>query len=838
MYKIKKIRTKLVLMILVIVFIFSVAIILFRQSELTRLNKFLNENAREKSVFFEKILELKSSSIRNFAFDYTFYDEMVSFINKPDRKWAKETIDPGLDTFKTSAVWIYRTDQSMVYSVLNSQIKNLNYLPCSELICKRLFKDNKLVHFFVSMQDGILEIVGATVHPSADVERKTAPKGYFFTGRLWSDDYINELSNIMGGKIQILPYKGEITTPKYDYEKKVYSFSKILFDSQKNPIALLQVYIPDEFMNESIRLFNISLFSFICLSLILILLISLSVSRWLISPLGIISKSLETENAALLQPLKEGKAEFSELSVLIERFFSQRIRLVEEILEHEKSEKALIEVQKRFKALFEFSPDAICIVTPEGKIVDCNSAASQISGYSKEELLNMKAQDFLLDESIKHLSDIINKELTDVYFDEHSCKKKDGSFLPVDFRAKSIIIENERFFIVILREISERKKLQKEKEKELFQKRQIESLGILAGGIAHDFNNMLTGILGNISLAKFHSKNDNKVIERLEIAEKVSMKAQELTQQLLTFSKGGVPVKVTASMRDILIESVNFLLSGKNIKCNFSIQDDLWFIEADIGQLNQVISNLIINAIQAMPEGGSIDISAVNEHITSSNAIHLGTGKYVKVSIKDSGMGIAEENLERIFEPYFTTKQEGSGLGLAVIYSIIKRHKGYITVASKLGEGTTFTFYLPATEAIPEHRLTNNKANILPDGGTILIMDDDISVRDVLGGFVEHLGFNYKIAKDGGEAIDLYKKAKDSDKPFDIVIMDLTIPGGMGGKDTIKALLEIDPDVRAILVSGYSSDLAIANYREYGFKAAISKPFRIEALRDAISKVF
>ncbi|MCX7914523.1 MAG: ATP-binding protein, partial [Thermodesulfovibrionales bacterium] len=621
--------------------------------------------------------------------------------------------------------------------------------------------------------------------------------------------------------------------PVYNSDKNVYIITKSLNDWQNKPLTFLYAHIPADFLAETFSSFNFTLVSFITLSVFLLIILSVYISKWVIKPLILLNESLKTENTESLEKLKKQEDEFSDLSVMIEKFFAQRLRLMEEVLAHEEAKKSLLETQMRFESLFEFLPDAICLTTADGKIVNCNNAASQILQYSKDELLNMNFLDLLVSENPAHIFDITNLKLdSDVYFDEHECKRKNGAIFPVELGAKRILINNEDFIIFILREISEKKRLQMEKE--LLQKRQIESLGILAGGIAHDFNNMLTGIIGNIELAKFFSKNDPKITQKLDIAEQVAMKAKDLTQQLLTFSKGGAPVKVTASIKDILRESVSFLLSGKNIKCNFYLPDDLWFVEADIGQLNQVINNLIINAIEAMPNGGTIEISANNINVSSSQNIPLNEGEYVRIYIKDSGKGIAKENIDRIFEPYFTTKEEGTGLGLAVVYSIIKRHRGYIDVESKIGEGTTFTFYLPATQTKPEQKLItkNNNEN---KTGKVLIVDDDVVIREILKGFLDHLGYQTVCAQEGQEAIDLYKEAMMSEMPFDLVIMDLTIPGGMGGKEAINELLKIDPKVRAIVTSGYSNDSVMAEYKEYGFKAALTKPFKIDSLKEAIS---
>jgi two-component system cell cycle sensor histidine kinase/response regulator CckA len=314
--------------------------------------------------------------------------------------------------------------------------------------------------------------------------------------------------------------------------------------------------------------------------------------------------------------------------------------------------------------------------------------------------------------------------------------------------------------------------------------------------------------------------------------------AKNLTRQLLTFSSGGTPIKETTSIEKIIKEMAEFSLRGSNSRCLYDIPKDIWKVQADKNQISQVISNLMINADQAMPEGGIIKIKLENVVVKEDSLIPLNAGKYIKMNITDKGLGIAEKHLPKIFDPYFTTKQKGSGLGLATTYSIIEKHNGYITVESKLGAGTTFYIYLPATETqdkTKEKDSEETQSNGLK--GRILLMDDEKIVRNALKRMLEKIGYETEFAIDGKEALEKYKKRLKIKKPFDAVILDLTIPGGMGGKETIKRMLELDPDVKAIVASGYSNDAVMANYKDYGFKGIITKPFDTNELSEAISKV-
>jgi len=409
-----------------------------------------------------------------------------------------------------------------------------------------------------------------------------------------------------------------------------------------------------------------------------------------------------------------------------------------------------------------------------------------------------------------------------------------GGYVQRDVRFGTAFFENEAGprVIVTLEDITEHKRM----EEELLKAEKLESVGILAGGIAHDFNNILTGIMGNIGLAKMYAKPEGRVHQRLAEAERASLRAKDLTRQLLTFAKGGAPVKQAASIAGLIIDSAGFSVRGTNVRCAFSVPDDLWPVELDEGQMSQVISNLVINAVQAMPEGGTIQVRAKNVTVDEEQMPALKAGRYVQVTVEDQGIGISEEHLPKIFDPYFTTKQKGSGLGLAICYTIVKNHNGTITVDSELGEGATFNIYLPAThKEIPNRRVVET---MIPAGkGRILVMDDEQVVREVAAEMLSHLGYEVETAGDGAEAIVKYEEAKETGRPYDAVIMDLTVPGGLGGKEAIRQLHEIDPEAKAIVSSGYANDAIMANFRRYGFDGVVSKPYSVQELSRKLHEV-
>ena len=354
---------------------------------------------------------------------------------------------------------------------------------------------------------------------------------------------------------------------------------------------------------------------------------------------------------------------------------------------------------------------------------------------------------------------------------------------------------------------------------EVLKSQKLESIGILAGGIAHDFNNILTAILGNISLARYQLQEPEKVAKRLEDAEGAAARAKDLTKQLLTFARGGEPVKKVVEVSGLLKEAAAFALHGSNVGCSFELADDLWPLEADEGQLVQVVHNLVLNAAQAMPEGGTVTIRAHNDTPRQQRDC------FVAISVSDGGSGISEQHLERIFDPYFTTKLQGSGLGLASCYSIVKKHGGTITVESVPGQGSTFHVVLPASSQ-PRLPRPGLGSSLSRGSSRVLVMDDEEIVRVLAKAILEQLGYLAECVENGSLAAEVYRKAMGDGVPFAAVILDLTVPGGVGGKEAMQMLLKIDPQVKAIVCSGYSTDPVMANHREYGFSAVLCKPYR------------
>ncbi len=531
------------------------------------------------------------------------------------------------------------------------------------------------------------------------------------------------------------------------------------------------------------------------------------------------------ENSSRITYDKEGKPKYL-------------VSVLRNVTERKKAEEALRTSEEKLRLMFSSVSDGILSLDLNGIVLDANDKLLELHGLkSKDEIIGKNGLDFIAPEDHQKIlaaaAELLKTGISGII--EVTALKKGGSSFAGEISI-SVMKDAEGkpvSFIDTIRDITGQKLIEQERQKI----DRLESIGTLAGGIAHDFNNILTGILGNISLAQRYLEPESKAYERMAEAEKASLRARNLTSRLLTFAKGGEPIIDIINIPELLKESVAFALRGSNVRCSYSLPDNLWSVKADEGQINQVMTNIVINADQAMPRGGTLKIAASNKRIGDDDVLPLSKGNYVLISIQDNGCGIPPEDIENIFEPYFTTKHGGSGLGLTSAFSIIKNHQGHIMIESELGIGTTFNIYLPAsTKKAPMAQESLQEAPI-SGGGKILIMDDEEVIRLLLKNILNSSGFSVDVTSNGAEAIKKYAKAKKMGLPYDAIIMDLTIPGGMGGKEAIRILLDIDPGVKAIVSSGYSNDPIMANFKDYGFSGVVAKPYKTKEVEKTINDV-
>ncbi len=506
-----------------------------------------------------------------------------------------------------------------------------------------------------------------------------------------------------------------------------------------------------------------------------------------------------------------------------------------------RTEEALAAERERLAVTLRAMAEGVITTDTEGRVLFVNDAASELTGWSEQAAIGRPLEDVCV---LRHektrlpvpapaQAAIKSHEIFDlppntVLLDRQGAPRvTEGRCAPIhDMHSQAIGA------VLVLRDVTERARL----EGEILRASKLESVGILAGGIAHDFNNLLTVVMGNITLATLDSQAMASAGRWLQDAERGVMRARDLTQQLLTFARGGEPIRSAVNLPEVVREAAQFALHGSKVRCDFAIEDGLWSAEVDKGQIGQVVQNLVINAVQAMPEGGMMHVEMRNQRLGAMAVAQLAEGNYLCITISDTGDGIRPEYLARIFDPYFTTKKSGSGLGLATVYSIVRKHQGHIEVESEIGRGTRFRFWLPASpEARPEaaevaHAHTDHT-------GRVLFMDDEEPIRDMADALLRRLGLEVTCVADGAATVKAYAEAMIKGERYDLVIMDLTVPGGMGGKEAMVELLKVDPKVRGIVSSGYSSDPVMANYKGHGFSGMVAKPYRLTDLAKTIRAV-
>jgi len=553
-------------------------------------------------------------------------------------------------------------------------------------------------------------------------------------------------------------------------------------------------------------------------------------------------KELVDRNQYLEKLVDERTTQLSEANVKLQQTNEELARLITEL---QQTEETLRERETHYRLLTENASDVVWKVDGEYRFTYISPADERLRGYRADEVIGHHVFEIFDEEGIATLRKLaLKRQEADqcgirsgvaTFEARHRCKDGRWVWGEVSSTPERNADGTVTGFYGITREITERK----EHEKELLKIEKLESLGALAGGIAHDFNNILTGIMGNISFAQMFLDDSHKAYKPLSEAERASVRAGELAHQLLTFARGGDPVKKLVSLNQLVNETVSFVLRGSNVKGCIEIPASIHAIEADEGQMNQVFHNIIINATQAMPAGGTLTVTVRNESLPDGNPVNLPSGKYVRLSFADQGIGIPEDNLKKIFDPYFTTKSSGKGLGLASVHSIITRHGGHIGVSSESGKGTTFTIHLPSTGETysPNKTDSTSQADARHPGGAILVMDDERVIRDMTRELLNYLGYTATTCEDGTDAISRYKAAVDSGLPFSAVIMDLTIPGGMGGKDAAQQILTIDPKACMIVSSGYSDDPIMSDYQSYGFSGAIVKPYKMAEFGSMLSSI-
>jgi PAS domain S-box-containing protein len=513
-----------------------------------------------------------------------------------------------------------------------------------------------------------------------------------------------------------------------------------------------------------------------------------------------------------------------------------------DITARREAEQALAAEKERLAVTLGSMSEGVITIDSDARVMFINRAAAEMVQCSTEEAVGREVTEIFILKSATTghdtelpVAEVLKGEAHAELPSQTLIRGREGRMRLVEGRLVPVAnVSSKRVgAVLVFRDITERQRM----EEKLQNAAKMESIGLLAGGIAHDFNNILTAVLSNLTLLELDLEEMPEQAAMLSEAVLATKRAAELTLQLLTFSKGGDPVRTAVQLPEVIKEAATFSHRGSGVKSEFDMPAGLWAADVDKGQISQVIQNLVINATQAMRDGGTLRIAASNEHIPVGSHAVLAEGDYIRISVTDTGAGIPAQHIGKIFDPYFTTKLHGHGLGLATVFSIVKRHQGHIEVSSVIGQGSSFTFWLPAAK---DSLAAHNPPAAFPKSGPsgrVLFMDDEEPILKMAEKLMRRMGLHFESVADGSAAIERYRTAKESGRPFDLVVMDLTIPGGIGGREAISVLRAYDPKVRAIVSSGYSSDLAMSDFRKHGFCGMVAKPYDVAELASVIRRV-
>ena len=856
------IQNKLIVLICSILILCLVVLIIQRHLEKNKLIVLFQEEKEEKSKVFDKILYLKGESLYNLTYDYTYWDEMVLFLKNKDKTWGKNNIETVLPTYHASYVWIYSADFSPIYSVSELRKTELKKLPLPEKALKYLFMGkNRFTHFFVNTPDGLIEIRGATIHPTADKERISEPEGYFFAGRLWDSKYLNELSLLTRSEIIMNTYSQKNRIDDKIEDDGVHFF-KTLYGWNKEPIITMDIVSKTSIINSLNNASNWSLLIVITYALILLILLYTSITLWIRSPLRSITMALNKNNPDYLERLKHDRSEFGHISTLINQFFAQRSELIKEIEErkylNEKLEKEITErkqvetllreSEKRYRHLLEIAQEGIWAIDGEWNTTFINPKISDILGYTTEEMIDRKFLDFIDKDDRDYFRANMEKYKKTIR-EDLSCEflKKDGKKIYTSLSLSPINDDKGNYTgnLALVTDITARKLAEEEKSKLEHQLRhsdKIRAIGTMAAGIAHDFNNILVAILGYTEAMIYNAPEGTIFEKNLKEIRNACNRAINLVKQILTFSRKSEVKRIPVQISPIVKETIKLLrrLLPSTIELKENIEENLVWIKADPTQIQQIIINLCTNSAQAMSEAsGSMEIILKNLYIQAKDITiyeNMKPGSYLQVTVTDTGHGIPPEIKERIFEPYFTTKKtgEGSGMGLAVVYGIVKAYGGDITVESNTGKGTNITIFFPSVEIddkIPE----KEDDVVLPCGkGKILFVDDEeISIVKIMKELLEQMGYQISSSNSSIEALQLFREKPDE---YAIVITDEIMPK-MKGSELAEEILRIRPDIPVILITGYCDPDLIEKAKATGVKEVLIKPVTLGKLTKTIREL-
>ena len=802
----------------------------------------LQQQVHQKKEFFERLVELRGRSLYTFAYNYTYWDNMVAYVQEPDSAWAQQNLDESLNTYDASAVWVFDPGFYPLYFTASPGLSGLRDLDVLYESYRDIFEHNSFAHFFVQTDSGLVEIRGATIHTSTDNVRNPPIQGYFFAGRLWDDAYLAELGKLVNGQVEIVGRsRAAKMTSNVLEDKGAVSWTHDLMGWKGHGVASLSVRIHSPEIQQQIRTTNLVHILSALLTFSLLGVVAWILARWVALPLRRISSSLAAESVHPIHCLLKETTELGNIARLIHRFLEQKVELVEEIDQRQKAEHAL-----RF---MKFSVDHASIaafwIRADGSFAYVNEAACTSMGYSEEELLKLSVFDldpnFSREGWAPHWEEIKTRGSFTL---ESQHRPKNGKPFPVELTINYLEFRGEEYQCTFAQDISERKQAERERERviletQLRRAQRLETIGTLAGGVAHDFNNILTPILGYADMTMNRLDARNPMRSDIEQISKAAIRARDLVRQILAFSRQGEQERRLIQLHIVFEEALKLIRASvpATIEIRESLKRNCGTVLCDPSQMHQVLMNLCTNAFHAMEENGGI-LNVVLDSVDldaefSSLHLNLNEGRYLRLSVSDTGCGMDGATIERIFEPFYTTKPagKGTGLGLSVAHGIVMAHGGSITVNSELGRGTTFLVYLPSAVEESEDGVAS-RAEI--PGGTerILLVDDERDICAMAQEMLERLGYSVTSTTKSQEALDIFRARPEQ---FDLLITDQTMPH-MTGDRLAAEILKVRPGTPIVMITGFSERITDKNYRRYGIREFVMKPLLARDLSAAIRR--
>ncbi len=840
-----RIQTKLAMMLGIVMLVFAGGMIVLFHWENAKVQSILDGRVEEKRTLVVDLTNLLGEKLKTFAYDYSFWDDMVSFINRPDSLWAQENIDIGLETYNSTVAWVYDTQSKLVYSTSDSQYSALLNDATLDTVIIGAFSRDWFSHFFYHGPQGVLEIFTAPVQPSADNERKAPPAGFLIVGRILNIQYVERIGDMTHITAAIMPANSMISPPRTG----TITFYQPLPGVDGETVAFLYCHGYDSLyaMYDWASRIGIILFILLCCTIFSLLFISMFV--WINKPLRKISSALERGDVQMVTQLAETRSEFGQIARLIKDFFKQKMELEIQIEAQNRAQQALSQSESRYRLIAEQTGQVVYDWDVESGKISWAGAIETITGFSHDEFKKINVKDW---EQMIHPQDR-SKAMADLdmafkagskYIVEYRLQRRDGSYIFIE--DNGIFIKNDRNgsiqMLGTMRDITEHKQAEEEQrslQDKLEKSQRMESLAILAGGVAHDLNNMLGPVVGYSELLLMNMPPDSKDAGKVRRIMKSAQDAADVIQDLLTLARRGRYEMKSLNINQVVFsffESTGFNRLKErygNVELKTSLAESLSPIKGSRQHLEKVLMNLATNACEAMPAGGILTIETEEKYMEAllGGSGNIDKGQYILLRVKDSGHGVDKSDLHRIFEPYFSKKHlghSGSGLGLSVVYGVVKDHGGYYDIISEPQKGTEFILYFSACDIPIEKTVKNDRT--LP-GGTesILIIDDSPEQREMAFDLISSLGYRVNKAVNGHEAIR-YLQTNQAD----LLILDMIMEPDFDGLATYCEVIKIRSNQKALIVSGFSATENVQELHRLGVGTYIKKPYTLETIARAI----